>query len=215
MRYNGGAQAAHTVVEASGRKRTHTFRQYGSGTFADGCETFLSRFMLVNPIALLDETLALQALGVGDAPARLHIDARALVTTPFHMMLNQLREIARGVHRHGSCGLGIGETVADALASEECAEPEPAEQPLRFGDLRDDALLRRTLGAHRAHKQRQADDLLPSLQAQSAIGDADAAAIGVLLDQLNSDDELDATAEVFAHVAAGLNITNASFTVTA
>ena len=206
VRYNGGAQAAHTVVEASGR--THTFRQYGSGTFADGCETFLSRFVLVNPIALLDETLALRSLGIADAPTRLHIDARALVTTPYHVILNQLREIARGSHRHGSCGLGIGETVADALAIE---QGEPG-QTLRFGDLTaGDALLRRKLRAHRTVKQRQADALLPALRAQATVSDADAAMVGVLLDQLHRDDELDATVEVFTHVAAGVHTTSPEF----
>ena len=207
VRYNGGAQAAHTVVEASGR--THTFRQYGSGTFADGCETFLSRFVLVNPIALLDETLALQSLGVADAPARLYIDAWALVTTPYHMMLNQLREIARGSHRHGSCGLGIGETAADALTAEQSQE---AGQTLRFGDLTTgDALLRRKLRVHRAVKQQHADELLPSLRAQASVSDADAQAVGILLDQLHSDDEFDATIEVFAHVAAGVHTTSPDF----
>lgn len=39
------------------------------------------------------------------------IDANAPVTTPFDMLLNQLVEQKRGESRHGSCGLGIGETI--------------------------------------------------------------------------------------------------------
>ena len=34
-----------------------------------------------------------------------------MVTTPWDMMLNQMAEEARGVARHGSCGLGLNETV--------------------------------------------------------------------------------------------------------
>lgn len=36
--------------------------------------------------------------------------------TPFHIALNRLREMSRGVSLHGSCGMGIGETMAHALA---------------------------------------------------------------------------------------------------
>lgn len=52
-----------------------------------------------------------------DALDRLTISAQALVITPFHQTLNQLREAARGSQRHGTCGVGVGETVRDALAA--------------------------------------------------------------------------------------------------
>jgi adenylosuccinate synthase len=35
--------------------------------------------------------------------------------TPLHQATNRLRELARGAARHGTCGVGIGETVRDAL----------------------------------------------------------------------------------------------------
>ena len=53
VRYNGGAQAAHNVVDLDGRH--HTFSQFGSGTFVPGTRTFLSRFMVVNPLGMLIE----------------------------------------------------------------------------------------------------------------------------------------------------------------
>ena len=34
-----------------------------------------------------------------------------MVTTPYDMMLNQMAEEARGGQRHGSCGIGINETI--------------------------------------------------------------------------------------------------------
>jgi len=111
VRYSGGAQAAHTVVCPDGRE--HTFSQFGSGTFFPGSETFLSRHMLVNPVALLSEERHLQSVGVTDAFDRLYIDARALVTNPFQVSANRLRELARDKKRHGSCGMGIGETKQD------------------------------------------------------------------------------------------------------
>lgn len=48
VRFNGGAQAAHNVVNG---ERHHTFSQFGSGTL-NGIPTFLSKFVLVEPISL-------------------------------------------------------------------------------------------------------------------------------------------------------------------
>lgn len=107
VRFNGGAQAAHNVVVDG---RHHTFSQFGSGTLA-GVPTWLSRFVLVEPIALATESRELEAVGVTDPLSLMSIDAQALLTTPFHVAANRARERARGDDRHGSCGKGIGETV--------------------------------------------------------------------------------------------------------
>src|SRR5688572_1634241 len=111
VRYNGGAQAGHRVVTAGPRPREHVFAQFGSGTLA-GAATHLSRFMLIDPPAMLEEAGHLARLGV-DALERTTIDAGAPVITPFQRAVNRLRELARGDARHGSCGMGIGETMAD------------------------------------------------------------------------------------------------------
>ncbi|MFE1594843.1 adenylosuccinate synthetase [Nocardia sp. NPDC058705] len=111
VRFNGGAQAAHNVV-ADGRH--HTFAQFGSGTFS-GVPTWLSRHMLVEPIALAAESEQLAALGIRDPLGLLAVDERALLTTPIHIAANRAREDARGSSRHGSCGRGIGETAWYAL----------------------------------------------------------------------------------------------------
>lgn len=47
VRFNGGAQAGHTVVTPDGRR--HVFSHFGSGTLR-GAATFLSRFFICNPI---------------------------------------------------------------------------------------------------------------------------------------------------------------------
>jgi len=111
VRFNGGAQAAHNVV-ADGRH--HRFSQFGSGTFSH-VPTLLTRHMLVEPIALAAESVELAWLGVADPLSLLHIDGGALLTTPIHVAANRAREDARAAARHGSCGLGIGETAAYAL----------------------------------------------------------------------------------------------------
>ncbi|WP_406288341.1 adenylosuccinate synthetase [Embleya sp. NBC_00896] len=139
VRFNGGAQAAHNVVTDDGRH--HTFAQFGSGTFTPGTRTHLSRFMLVDPLALAAEAGHLRTLGVPDPFALLTVDRDALLTTPYHAAANRARELARGAARHGSCGMGVGETAAFALA-------HPALAP-RAGDCGSPALLRRRLAAVR------------------------------------------------------------------
>jgi adenylosuccinate synthase len=138
VRFNGGAQAAHNVVAPDGRH--HTFAQFGSGTFTPGVRTHLSRFMLVDPLALAAEAEHLRALGVPDPLGRLTVDGEALLTTPYHRAANRARESARGAARHGSCGMGIGETASYALAHDDAP---------RAGDCLSPARLRRRLAAVR------------------------------------------------------------------
>jgi adenylosuccinate synthase len=113
VRFNGGAQAAHNVIDAGGRH--HTFAQFGSGTLTPGVRTHLSRFVLVDPLALAGEATHLALLGVRDALDRLTVDRDALLATPYHRAANRARERARGDRPHGSCGMGIGETASYAL----------------------------------------------------------------------------------------------------
>lgn len=125
VRFNGGAQAGHNVVLADGRH--HTFSQFGSGSFQRGMATVLAHPVVVHPTALQVEAERLASRGVPDALARLFIDPRCRVNTPFHQAAGRLRELARGATAHGTCGVGVGETVRHALAW-----PEEA---LRFEDL--------------------------------------------------------------------------------
>src|SRR3954451_18527619 len=145
VRYNGGAQAGHNVVTPDGRH--HTFAQLGSGSFVEGVRTFLSRHVVIHPTALLAEAAVLAAKGVPDALSRLRISERALMITPFHQAAGRLRELARGAARHGSCGVGVGEAVGDAL--------ERPEEAVTAGDLRDPARLRPRLRRLRERKRHE------------------------------------------------------------
>jgi adenylosuccinate synthase len=104
VRFNGGAQAGHTVVRADGKR--HVFHHVGAGTFA-GVPTYLSKFFLVNPILFWQEVQELTALGI-EPIVYAHPDC--LVTTFADMMINQRKEESRGKDRHGSVGVGIHET---------------------------------------------------------------------------------------------------------
>lgn len=191
VRYNGGAQAGHRVVTPAGAE--HVFAQFGSGTLA-GAATHLSRFMLVEPLAMLAEAAHLRTLGV-DALARTTIDARARVITPFQRAANRLRELARGAARHGSCGMGIGETVADALAH--------GARTLNVGDLRRPDVLREKLTFVRALNRTKVAALRPALPNSEQVADE----ISLLFD----DDWLDWLMAEYANFVAQAQIAEGDF----
>ena len=145
VRYNGGAQAGHNVVTPDGRH--HTFSQFGSGAFNPYVKTYLSRHVVIHPTALLIEGDILQGKGVRDPFSHLRVSDQALVITPFHQAVNRIREIVRGTNRHGSCGVGVGEAVEDALLH--------PENRVLAGDLCNPALLRRKLRAICEQKREQ------------------------------------------------------------
>lgn len=113
VRYNGGPQAAHNVIAPKGKH--HTFAQFGSGTLVPDVQTYLSKYMLVNPFSMLREEEGLRHLGITDAWKRLWIDYRCPIVTPFHRELNLFNQRMRGVNT--SCCMGIGECRADHLSN--------------------------------------------------------------------------------------------------
>jgi adenylosuccinate synthase len=142
IRYNGGAQAGHNVLTPDGLH--HTFSQFGSGTFIPQVRTYLSRYVVIHPTALLIEGDILEGKGVPNPFSRLRVSDQALVITPFHQAVNRIRELVRGIDRHGSCGVGVGETVEDArLDPGNC---------ILAGDLNNPAVLLRKIQVIRGQK---------------------------------------------------------------
>jgi adenylosuccinate synthase len=113
VRWNGGPQAMHHVVTDDGR--VHCFAQLGSASFIDGARTHLGPEMIVDPYALLAEADAIAAVGVPGALARVTIDPRAVLVTPWHAIVGRVREVLRGIERHGSTGRGIAEARHGAV----------------------------------------------------------------------------------------------------
>jgi adenylosuccinate synthase len=105
VRFNSGAQAGHTVVTPTGER--HVFRHFGSGTFCE-VPTFLSQFVICNPILFFEELEQLEKLGF---TPQVFAHPDCLVTTYADMLINQTLENERGDKRHGSCGIGFHETI--------------------------------------------------------------------------------------------------------
>ena len=103
--HNGGSQKGHTVVSPSGLR--HVFHHFGSGCFA-GADTYLAESFIVNPIIFNKEFSELHRK---ELVTKCFVHPDCLVTTPFDMMINQIVEEYRGGNKHGSCGLGVFETI--------------------------------------------------------------------------------------------------------
>lgn len=103
--HNGGSQKGHTVISPSGLR--HIFHHFGSGNIA-GADTYISKDFIVNPIIFNKEYEDLKRKGI---VTKTFVHKDCLFTTPFDMLINQIIESSRGKDRHGSCGLGVNETI--------------------------------------------------------------------------------------------------------
>lgn len=118
VRFNGGAQAGHTVTAPDGNR--HVFGHFCSGSFA-GLPGYLSEFFVVNPMLFLKELSQLERIGNVQGlfiNTKLYVDKNCMVTTPYDMMINQIAEMSRGIMKHGSCGVGFNETITRCLYNE-------------------------------------------------------------------------------------------------
>lgn len=102
IRFNGGAQAGHTVQLELGSR--HVFSHFGAGTFT-GAPTFLSKFFICNPLLFHKEHQQL-------IKPKVFVDVNCMVTTPYDMLLNQAQELDRGQFNLGSVGVGIFSTIS-------------------------------------------------------------------------------------------------------
>lgn len=96
--YNGGSQRGHTVEYRDFR---HVYHHLAAGT-CFGSDTYFHQDFLVNPMTFVQEY---------EGVSYCYVDAMCRVVTPFDMIANQLAEQGRDV-RHGSCGMGIFETIS-------------------------------------------------------------------------------------------------------
>lgn len=115
VRFNGGAQASHTVVTPDGKR--YAFRHFGAGTFT-GVPTYLSEDFLVNIYTYDIERCDLSEKF--EIIPKVFVNPKCRVTTIWDMNINQMVEKMRGDKRHGSCGLGINETVHRSKYPEYC-----------------------------------------------------------------------------------------------
>jgi adenylosuccinate synthase len=130
IRYGGGNNAGHTVVNPHGHFKLHLIP---SGIFHAGTRNLLGNGVVINPPALVAELDGLASAGF-DAE-NLFISDRAHVVMPYHVLLDQLDERERGAAKIGTTSRGIGPAYIDKVARRgirviELMEPDTFRQRL-------------------------------------------------------------------------------------
>lgn len=108
MRYGGGSNAGHTVVNAHGEFRLHAMP---SGVFNSDAISLIGTGTVVDFPSLVAEMKDLRQAGV-DARG-LRISSRAHVVMPYHLLLDRLGDEARGSMAVGTTRRGVGPTYVD------------------------------------------------------------------------------------------------------
>jgi adenylosuccinate synthase len=111
VRYGGGNNAGHTVVNERGVFKLHVVP---SGIFDPSTINVVGSGVVVDPAVLLKEIADLQAQGI--STAKLFISERAHVVMPYHIIQDQSDETLRGDAKIGTTGRGIGPAYADKMA---------------------------------------------------------------------------------------------------
>ncbi len=111
IRYGGGNNAGHTVVNPQGHFKLHLIP---SGIFHPGTKNLLGNGVVINPPALVAELEGLSTAGIGCE--NLYISDRAHLVMPYHVLIDQLEERERGSARLGTTSRGIGPAFVDKVA---------------------------------------------------------------------------------------------------
>jgi len=111
VRFSGGDNAGHTVVNPYGEFRLHLVP---SGIFSPHTVCIIGNGVVINPSVLIDEMDQLDRRGVDTT--RLFISDRANLIMPYHLLLDGLEEESRGGKALGTTRKGIGPAFADKVA---------------------------------------------------------------------------------------------------
>ncbi|MBD5770414.1 adenylosuccinate synthase [Marinomonas colpomeniae] len=123
VRFQGGHNAGHTLVIDGKKTVLHLIP---SGILREGVQCIIGNGVVLSPAALKKEVLELLEQGV-PAVDRLKISAACPLILPYHIAIDQARELAKGEKKIGTTGRGIGPAYEDKVAR----------RAIRVGDLLD------------------------------------------------------------------------------
>ncbi len=113
VRFQGGNNAGHTLVVDGEKIVLHLLP---SGILRPDACNVIGNGVVVDPKVLLRELDALAKRGRDVVPRQqLLLSLHALVIMPYHLALDQLREVAAGAGKIGTTGRGIGPTYEDKV----------------------------------------------------------------------------------------------------
>jgi adenylosuccinate synthase len=142
-RYQGGANAGHTIKLPDGRE--FVLHLIPSGIFHNDCICVIGNGVVIDPVALREEIAMLEAAGVS-VKGRLFISHNAHLIMPYHKQIDRaseerLKRSVKGV-AVGTTGRGIGPAYEDKFSR----------KGIRIVDLLDRALLGEKLRVNIAEK---------------------------------------------------------------
>ena len=139
-RYQGGANAGHTIVwdDEEGKTEEFVLHLVPSGIFHEGVTCVIGNGVVLDPKAVLEEIEKIESLGI-DVEGRLKISHNAHLIMPYHKAIEAAQEEDRASASNddeiGTTGRGIGPAYTDKFAR----------TGIRVVDLLDEDVLRRKL----------------------------------------------------------------------
>ncbi|MEI8234230.1 MAG: adenylosuccinate synthase [Verrucomicrobiota bacterium] len=112
VRSQGGNNAGHTVLAGDKKFVLHLIP---SGILRPGKQCVIGNGVVLDPVALVGEIEGLRGQGVA-VGANLVISDCAHLVMPYHRALDAAKELAKGKHKIGTTGRGIGPTYGDKVA---------------------------------------------------------------------------------------------------
>ncbi len=132
VRFQGGNNAGHTLIVKGEKTILHLLP---SGILHRGTFCLIGNGVVLDPEVLISEIANIKKKGLLKNDKQLLISDRAHVIMPYHRLIDQLRELAKGEGKIGTTGRGIGPAYEDKVAR----------RGIRVGELADPSLLRRRL----------------------------------------------------------------------
>lgn len=111
-RFQGGPNAGHSIYFGDKSFVLHTVP---SGIFREGTTNIIGNGVVIDPIILMEEIHAIEAMGV-NVGERLRIAKRANLILPTHRLLDAAQEAKKGAKKVGTTGKGIGPAYTDKIA---------------------------------------------------------------------------------------------------
>jgi len=108
VRFSGGDNAGHTVINHLGEFKLHLVP---AGIFSSRVLCVIGNGVVINPAVLMSEIADLNKSGVDTS--RLAISDRAHLVMPYHILLDELEEKSRAGRSLGTTKRGIGPAFAD------------------------------------------------------------------------------------------------------
>ena len=144
-RYQGGANAGHTVVVDGDQYILHLVP---TGILHAGVKCIIGSGVVVDPLALVEEIEYLRSEGI-EIGENLVLGKRAHLIMPYHKVLDSHMEELLGVNRIGTTGRGIGPAYSD----------KAARLGVRISDLFDEKILTDRIRVSLAIKKRLLGDI--------------------------------------------------------